>query len=173
MGNRQRYSKGDRREIHAKNKVDYLHFGWVDFINGYHDVVKKFPYSVYGIITYLKNKKICKISELEELEHFYKSCHIYTHGNTQIVKYPILHYFEISIMLYYIIRNTFLLLCDRAHHGKSGINFARKYLPYIDKAVIQAKRFPGDEYELVDNIGCNLCRLITDRQIPLLYQLNA
>lgn len=28
---------------------------------------------------------------------------------------------------------------DRAHHGKSGINFVRKYLPYIDKAVIQAK----------------------------------
>lgn len=47
----------------------------VDFINGYHDVVRKFLYSVYGIITYLKNKKICKISELEELEHFYKSCH--------------------------------------------------------------------------------------------------
>ena len=28
---------------------------------------------------------------------------------------------------------------DRAHHGKSGINFDRRYLPYIDKAVIQAK----------------------------------
>ena len=105
----------------AKNKVDYLHFGWVDFINGYHDVVKKFPYSVYGIITYLKNKKICKISELEELEHFYKSCHIYTHGNTQIIKYPILHYFEISIMLYYIIRNTFLLLC-KENETKITIN---------------------------------------------------
>ena len=51
---------------------------------------------------------------------------------------------------------------DRAHHGKSGINFARKYLPYIDKAVIQAKRFPGDEYELVDSIGCNLWRLIEE-----------
>ena len=51
---------------------------------------------------------------------------------------------------------------DRAHHGKSGINFARKYLPYIDKAVTQAKRFPGDEYELVDSIGCNLWRLIEE-----------
>ena len=51
---------------------------------------------------------------------------------------------------------------NRAHHGKSGINFARKYLPYIDKAVTQAKRFPGDEYELVDSIGCNLWRLIEE-----------
>lgn len=49
---------------------------------------------------------------------------------------------------------------NRAHHGKSGINFARRYLPYMDKAVIQAKKFPDDEYELVDSIGCNLWRLI-------------
>lgn len=51
---------------------------------------------------------------------------------------------------------------DRAHHGKSGINFAGKYLPHIDKAVIQAKKFPGDENELVDSIGCNLWRLIEE-----------
>ena len=51
---------------------------------------------------------------------------------------------------------------DRAHHGKSGINFASKYLPYIDKAVIQAKKFPDDENELVDSIGCNLWRLIEE-----------
>lgn len=51
---------------------------------------------------------------------------------------------------------------DRAHHGKSGINFDRRYLPYIDKAVIQAKKFPGDEIELVDCIGCNLWKLIEE-----------
>lgn len=51
---------------------------------------------------------------------------------------------------------------NRAHHGKSGINFAVKYLHYMDKAVIQAKKFPDDEYELVDSIGCNLWRLIEE-----------
>ncbi len=51
---------------------------------------------------------------------------------------------------------------NRAHHGKSGINFARKYLPNIDKAIIQAKKFPDDEYKLVDSIGCNLWRLIEE-----------
>lgn len=30
---------------------------------------------------------------------------------------------------------------ERAHHGKSGINFAKNYMPYIDKAVEQAKKF--------------------------------
>lgn len=44
-------------------------------------------------------------------ENFYKSCHAYTHGSIQLSRYPVLHYFEISIMLYLIIRETFLLLC--------------------------------------------------------------
>lgn len=51
---------------------------------------------------------------------------------------------------------------NRAHHGKSGLNFARKYLPNIDKAIIQAKKFPSDEYKLVDSIGCNLWKLIEE-----------
>ncbi|MDE6761320.1 MAG: RloB family protein [Lachnospiraceae bacterium] len=61
-------------------------------------------------------------------------------------------------------QHTFLSreVSNRAHHGKSGINFARRYLPYMDKAVIQAKKFPDDEYELVDSIGCNLWRLIEE-----------
>lgn len=49
---------------------------------------------------------------------------------------------------------------ERAHHGKSGINFAKNYMPYIDKAVEQAKKFSSDENELVDNIGCNLWKMM-------------
>lgn len=95
----------------SKAKADFLHFGWVDYIDGYHEVVKKFPYSVYGIITFLKQENKEKSLGLEWLENFYKSCHAYTHGSIQIAKYPVLHYFEISIMLYFIIRETYLLLC--------------------------------------------------------------
>ena len=71
----------------------------------------KVPYSVYGILAYLKFKNDSRISELEQLEYFYKACHAYTHGSVQAAIYPVLHYFEISIMLYYVIRGTFLLLC--------------------------------------------------------------
>ncbi len=95
----------------SKAKADYLHFGWVDFIDGYYNTVKKFPYSIHGIITFLKDKSKDEVLELEQLEKLYKSCHAYTHGSIQTAVYPILHYFEISIMLYYVIRNTFLLLC--------------------------------------------------------------
>lgn len=95
----------------VKNKADYLHFGWVDFIHDYHTIVKQIPYSVYGLLVFLKNKNEDKISELEQLEYFYKSCHAYPHGSVQMAIYPLLHYFEISIMLYCIIRGTFLTLC--------------------------------------------------------------
>ena len=56
-----------------------------------------------------------KILGLEWLEKFYKECHAYTHGSIQTAKYPVLHYFEISIVLYYIIRETFLLLCKESN----------------------------------------------------------
>ena len=68
-------------------------------------------YSIYGIITFLKEKNEDRILALGRLESFYKSCHAYTHGSIQTAKYPVLHYFEISIMLYYVIRDTFLLIC--------------------------------------------------------------
>lgn len=48
----------------------------------------------------------------------------------------------------------------KAHHGKKGIGFPTKYLPKIDDAIAHAKAFPSDADELVDNIGCNIWKLI-------------
>lgn len=106
------FEKRRKREINSK--VAYLHYGWLDWVDGYHDIVKYAPYSMNGLIAYLKNslsKK--KQDELSKLEYFYKMCHGYTHGSVQGAIYPELHYFEISIMLYYAIRNTFIMLCDK------------------------------------------------------------
>ena len=104
------FKKRERQDLKAR--ADYLHFGWVDFIDGYHKAVKRFPYSIYGIIAFLKDENEDRILELEWIGDFYKSCHAYTHGSIQTAKYPVLHYFEISIMLYFIIRETYLLLCN-------------------------------------------------------------
>ena len=108
------FEKRVRQDL--KSRADYLHFGWVDYIDGYHKAVKKFPYSIYGIITFFKDKNEVRILELEQLGDFYKSCHAYTHGSIQTAIYPLLHYFEISIMLYHVIRDTFLLMC-----GEKGV----------------------------------------------------
>lgn len=48
----------------------------------------------------------------------------------------------------------------KAHHGKSGINFRKNYMPYIDIAIARAKEFASDEFELVNNIGCNIWKLL-------------
>lgn len=49
-------------------------------------------------------------------------CHGYTHGSTIHVKYPLLQYFEISMMLYYVIRNIFSEICNMDKIGGSNDN---------------------------------------------------
>ncbi len=51
---------------------------------------------------------------------------------------------------------------DRGHHGKSGINFEALYLPNIDQAIKQAKQFASDEEALINDIGCNLWKLMME-----------
>ncbi len=48
----------------------------------------------------------------------------------------------------------------KAHHGKSGINFKKNYMAYIDTAIARAKEFASDETELVGSIGCNIWKLL-------------
>lgn len=102
-----------RRKQEASSKVAYLHYGWLDWVEDYHDVVRQAPYSMNGVITYLKYSRPDKKNELSELEYFYNMCHGYTHGSVQGAIYSELHYFEISVMLYYAIRNTYVMLCDK------------------------------------------------------------
>ena len=96
-----------------KNKAEFLHYGWVDCISDYH-LGKLRPYSISGIISYLKNKYDKEQSQFfDNLETLYKMCHGYTHGNACISKYPLLHYFEISIMLFYTVSHTYKILCEQ------------------------------------------------------------
>lgn len=115
----QKYSKEfnelfDKRiNKNYKNKVDFLHFGWVDEIKDYHQIVKQKPYSINGVVKYLNdiydgsNKTI-----IDNIKNLYKMCHGYTHGNIQYVKYPLINYFEISMMLYYVLTHTYEIICD-------------------------------------------------------------
>lgn len=48
----------------------------------------------------------------------------------------------------------------KARHGKGGINFKGNYLMHIDEAIIRAKEFVSSDSELIDNIGCNVWKLI-------------
>lgn len=48
----------------------------------------------------------------------------------------------------------------KAHHGKSGINFRRNYMPNVNIAIERAKEFAGEAVELVDDVGCNIWKLL-------------
>lgn len=96
-----------------KNKVDYLHFGWVDCVSDYHQIVKYRPYSINGIVTYLRSIYNQEDETfLNNLNELFKMCHGYTHGNIGHSRYPILHYFEISMMLYGTLSHTYLIVCE-------------------------------------------------------------
>ena len=83
----------------TKSKINYLHYGWLDGISDYNN-----DYSIYGILNYLFDNTTDRKYQLERL---YKMCHGYTHGSVSYVKYPLLQYFEISMMLYYVIIDVF------------------------------------------------------------------
>lgn len=97
------------------NKINYLHYGWLDCISEY-DIKARNRYSIYGIFDYLlKSDDNDMHPELEDILRLYKMCHGYTHGSTIHVKYPLLQYFEISTMLYHIIKTIFTNLHSLLH----------------------------------------------------------
>lgn len=94
-----------RKHEGLKNKANYLHYGWLDSIDDY-GTKSANRYSIYGVLDYLK-KDHPPISDFATIEKLYKMCHGYTHGSTVHVRYPLLQYFEISIMIYYVIKFIF------------------------------------------------------------------
>lgn len=92
-----------------KKQTNYLHFGWVDNIRNYHKIVDRNPYSITGLLKYLRN--VYEDIDFDSYERFYKQCHSYTHANIVTCKYPLLSYFEISIMLYITIIPIYSNLC--------------------------------------------------------------
>ncbi len=111
-----------RRQQSSKSKISFLHYGWLDSLSTY-KLNDNSRYSIYGIFEYLKSKSNnTKIDDLENIKRLYKMCHGYTHGSTIHVKYPLLQYFEISMMLYYIIRNIFSEICNMDKIGGSNDN---------------------------------------------------
>lgn len=101
-----------RKNQSSKSKVDYLHYGWLDSIVAYNSTENN-SYSIYGIFDYLmRESNDTQSDSLNEIKRLYKMCHGYTHGSTIHVKYPLLQYFEISMMIYYVVRNVFTEICN-------------------------------------------------------------
>lgn len=55
-------------------------------------------------------------------------------------------------------------LSIKAHHGKKGIAFERKYLPHVTDAIDRASKLASDNESLIEEIGCNIWKLIKEMQ---------
>lgn len=94
------------------NKINYSHYGWVDSIDDYHKIVKNNPYSINGVFDYIYNmidedtKKTFGL-----VRDVYNRCHEFLHGNIGNQGIPLLHYFELTIALYYVVTMSYIYLC--------------------------------------------------------------
>ena len=99
-----------RKQGSSRSKVDFLHYGWLDDIPAY-TTMQSNRYSLYGIIEYLQDNADDKLCDgIILLSRLYKECHGYAHGSSVHVIYPLLQYFELSVMLYYVVRDVFMNL---------------------------------------------------------------
>ena len=98
----------------ARNKLDFLHYGFVDKIKNYYDIIDKdeSPYSVTAMFEYLKKTVAwVKKEEIDDLENYYHMCHAYVHDNCSN-SYPLNGYLELSKILYIIIIDIFKNVCN-------------------------------------------------------------
>ena len=97
----------------CKNKIEYLHYGWVDVIPKYHQIVSKNPYSFGGIKKFIVEKFAnSDKNQFDLLDYYHSMCNGYAHGSILNSKYPILHYFEIVSILTNVTVNAYSAACD-------------------------------------------------------------
>ena len=106
----------NRTNKHCNKKIEYLHYGWLDAIQDYHKNCGNKAYSPSGLFNYLQYKYDIANNKYKEvliyLNDLYKISHSYTHGNIGNTAYPLLNYFEISIILYIILTHSYKMFCE-------------------------------------------------------------
>ena len=139
-----------RRNSNFRNKADFLHYGWVDCIDDYHlDQLR--PYTISGLISYLKTKyENEQVKYFDDLEKLYKMCHGYTHGGMFFSKYPLLNYFEISIMLSYSVSHSYEILCEllKVSDAINGVNIISKLDKDFSQLVLQYSNRSTENFEM-------------------------
>lgn len=93
------------------DKINYLHFGWIDKIFDFNYLEDGKKYSIPGLYNYLKmiRKNEANIDELKKLHNI---CHSFSHGSTISKTFPIHSYFELMPVLYNILRVILKDICD-------------------------------------------------------------
>lgn len=104
----------------CRNKIEFLHYGWVDVIPGYHQIVDKYPYS-FGSVKKFIVEKFADVdkNQYDLLDYYHSMCNGYAHGSILNSKYPLLHYFEITSILLNVTVNAYFAACDEIGENTS------------------------------------------------------
>lgn len=135
------------------NKINYLHYGWVDIIPNYHKVIKTRPYTFAGLKKFVVKKfgnDECD-GQFELLEYYHTMCNGYTHGSLNDSCYPILHYFEICSILANVTVNSYFALCKELNEstdigGVDIIKEINKHYSILKEAEVKKSTENFDKY---------------------------
>lgn len=144
----------NRTNKHCKKKIEYLHYGWLDGIQDYHKNCGNKAYSPSGLFNYLQYKYDIANSKYKEaliyLSDLYKTSHSYAHGNIGNTVYPLLNYFEISIILYIILTHSYKMFCEDLELSMNieGIDICTSIYEDFSILINQYKKRSTENFEM-------------------------
>lgn len=128
------------------SKINYLHYGWVDKIPNYHEVIKINPYSFAGALKFTVQKFMGQKCEplFHLLSQSHKLCSGYVHGSIMGVGHSITHYIDICNILFYTTVTAYSEICDELNVESAIdeidiIGEINKHKKYFDEAFSRLK----------------------------------
>ena len=115
----------NRKNKSQNNQIEYLHYGWVDKIKYFHQIEKNKPYSFNALFDFLKESAPEESKGyFEFLPILYNRCHGFAHGNLGNYGIPLVHYMDLTMILYMVLDHTFRMLCTESKndHLVNGID---------------------------------------------------
>lgn len=115
----------NRKNKSQTNQIDYLHYGWVDKIKYFHQIEKNKPYSFSALFDFLKESAPEESKGyFEFLPILYNRCHGFAHGNLGNSGIPLVHYMDLTMILYMVLDHTFRMLCTESKndHVVNGLD---------------------------------------------------
>lgn len=144
----------NRKNKSQTNQIDYLHYGWVDKIKYFHQIEKNKPYSFNALFDFLKESAPEESKGyFEFLPILYNRCHGFAHGNLGNSGIPLVHYMDLTMILYMVLDHTFRMLCTESknNHLVNGIDVAELLERDAEKMIHQYNRKSDEMFKTFYN----------------------
>ena len=144
----------NRKNKSQTNQIDYLHYGWVDKIKYFHQIEKNKPYSFNALFDFLKESAPEESKGyFEFLPILYNRCHGFAHGNLGNSGIPLVHYMDLTMILYMVLDHTFRMLCTESKndHLVNGIDVVELLERDAEKMIHQYNRKSDEMFKTFYN----------------------